>query len=107
MRVRSPLEGEHYCGDFPGAGGVTLRNKVHVYYHESSLVSDRAPGFYWWNAKEGNGHNRGGPFSSAWAAYADAFSYYPAMAECEKHAYFLQPTDATHPKRRNRARLMR
>jgi hypothetical protein len=88
-KISEHFAGEHYCGDFPGAGGYLLRNEVMIYLvREDIRVGLDAPGWYWWNAKEGNGHNFGGPFETTREAYAAAFSYYPEMAKGKHHARY-------------------
>lgn len=90
-----PLLGEHYCGKFPGAGGVMLANKISIYAVDLDGVYG-GPSYRWWNAKEGNGHNHGGPFASSVAAFADALKHYPAMAECDTYAEYVRRSTVPH-----------
>ncbi len=85
---RDPLAGDHFCGDFPGAGGVMLRNYVMI-YRVNWEHEDAPMGWYWWNAKEGNGTTKGGPFPTAWACFAGAMEVYPLMSKGERHALWL------------------
>lgn len=91
-----PLATEHYCGEFPGAGGHMLRNKVWIYLVD--WVPDDCPeGWYWWNPKEGNGVIKGGPFKSAWDCYAGALLVYPEMAKGDHHHVWVSLTPKVEP----------